>query len=344
MSFTARNIQGNSILISEAEKCSIYFCTHCNKELIVKNGLERVKHFSHKVNSSCVLNGVNSSNRESFEHLQAKELLKLYLERKHQIRIIKECSVCFSKKMDTLDTNNARVVLEYRLDDKKVADVTIIYENGMMVVLEILKTHMTSSRNVPWYEIRADDIIDNHRDEDTMHTFRCTRKDRRCKGKMCLTMKELALRLGFLGVYPVHSFEELRPLWKDKKVNYKWTTKTQRKENKEIWEEFLRREKCLICCKKEETSFGKPYCYKCYRTVREDVIEYIEDTPNEMKEYLITKYSFLFDIKKISDDTTNTCVKCNTELDSKWMSRCPLFFYGPRSICYICVDKIVGLV
>lgn len=379
MVFVARDDKGNTILISEARKYCKYYCPECKDDLIVKYGEERSKHFAHKSNRTCIANFYlkPSPEGESFYHKQGKEFLKMFVERKHEIKIQKECSNCFTTKEDIISVENVRVSIEHKLEDGKVADMALIYPNGEIILLEILHSHKTIERKHKWYEIKAEDIINSITNKS--HVFHCSRKDRMCRGE-CLSMKEIALKLGYLAFNPQNSYEELKPLWKPKKIKYEWLTQTKKYIDETTWNTFEQRRRCIICCKYTCISFRRPYCYNCYYKINNDIMnDYICDTPDYIKTYILNKYSFLYEIPHskqtfdnsqtdkmivIYEDTIHIekdeitlqgenstkeivneyeqCIKCNKVFDGLFRSSKPFFFFGCRKICYICVNSMAG--
>jgi hypothetical protein len=315
---------------------------------------------------------------ESQQHLFAKELFKTFVERKHKITIRKQCCNCFSERDDFIDVDDVNVILEHKIDDS-VVDVALQYGDGREIAIEVLFSHKTNVRPVlTWYEISADDILESR--GNMQHFFQCKRNDRKCKSPNCKTMKELAIDLGYLAWNPEHSWEEVAILWKNHSgmITQEFLSTPISSLNKtewnKLWTLFARRNRCLICCKPMSVIYKKPYCSTCYYERPEIQVAV---TP-ELKTKICEKYSFLRDVPHVSnkdmgiyndrrverlgitaEDEARACIieamltedkdkddgpsclgGCNRVLDFR--SR-PFFFYGHRQMCYMCVERKVGI-
>jgi hypothetical protein len=343
--WTAINDKGETILISEANTKTPYSCPSCKERLIVRHGEKNAKHFSHLSDTSCVLNHSHSKG-ETVAHLHGKELFKMFLERKHQISIIKHCSRCFQEKTDVLSTDDVDVSCEQRLDGGGIADLLLSYKDGRKVIVEIFTSHKTENREGTWYEISADDVIKSKHLNN--HSFHCTRKDRRCSLN-CLSMKDLAIKLGYLSGDLGRSFEEVKLLWKDNMVSYSWKLYPESFLDPDSWKTFETRQRCIVCCKRCDISFRKPYCHNCYVRVFYGRMAVYSELPSpELKKRILDKYSFLKAVPHVNrpediatiDDIPKCIGGCGRKLDGTWTSSCPFFFYGYRQICYICVSRV----
>ena len=148
----------------EADKKEKFLCIGCKKDVILRSGKIRIKHFAHrKENSKCNFFDKPS---ESEIHKNAKLLLKYILEKKIDLTIHRKCDRC--NKIDTYEipkiTDKSKICLEYVFDynGKKIADVAYIDDNKISYIFEICHTHKTQSENrpEPWFEFDATKIIE----------------------------------------------------------------------------------------------------------------------------------------------------------------------------------------
>jgi hypothetical protein len=83
---------------------------------------------------------------------------------------------------------------------------------------------------------------------------------------------------------------------------------------KNLWNEFLRRKKCMCCEKKCDTKYFKPYCLKCYKKEQNDELYetnrvYVSNIERDnMKKYLIKRNKKIeSNIYDFIDDNKYTC-------------------------------------
>jgi hypothetical protein len=360
----AKDETGKTVIASEALSANTgnsFHCIKCKERVVLKNGNIRQRHFAHCSGKSCEL-AVTSrgSYGESQQHFLAKELFKTFVERKHKIIIRKQCCNCFSEKEDLIDVDDVNVSIEHKIENS-IVDISLKYNDGREIAIEVLFSHKTNIRPVPiWYEINACDILDSSYNME--HYFKCQRNNRKCKSPNCKTMKDLAIDLGYLAWNPEHSWEEVAILWKNHsgKIDHDFlSTPISSLNNTEwnkLWTTFAKRKRCLICCSTIYAIYKKPYCSKCYYS--RPVLQ-VDVTP-ELKTKICEKYSFLRDIPHIrnidmettEDDVVDSPIpnneplclgSCGRVLNRLWSSTRPFFFYGHRQICYMCVERKVGL-
>ena len=99
-------------------------CHLCGGELIIKAGLVRMKHFSHKPDSPCSCD--YDRHPESYEHLFFKKLLSVELGKEFEEYL------------------NVRPKLEYPIHEvKRIADIVFEFPNGWLVAHEIQLSPIT---------------------------------------------------------------------------------------------------------------------------------------------------------------------------------------------------------
>lgn len=99
-------------------------CHLCGRDLIIKAGLIRIKHFAHKPDSPCTCD--YSRHRESYEHLFFKKLLSEKLGGE------------FSEYLDV------KPKLEYPIHEvNRIADIVFEFPNGWLVAHEIQLSSIT---------------------------------------------------------------------------------------------------------------------------------------------------------------------------------------------------------
>jgi competence protein CoiA len=102
-------------------------CHLCGGELIIKAGLVRIKHFSHKPNSPCSCD--YERHPESEEHLFFKRLIATQLSREFEEYL------------------NAKPLLEYPVHEvRRVADMVFAFPSGWLVAHEIQLSSITTEQ------------------------------------------------------------------------------------------------------------------------------------------------------------------------------------------------------
>lgn len=164
-----------------ANKNNTYKCPSCDKDIILKDGPIRERHFSHlKSDNPCVY---YNNPTETDIHKNSKLFLKSLIEKEIDIKIIKTCTKC--NTIDLIDLpkidDNSEVIIEHPFmynGKQKYADLCIINKNtNKMIILEIFHTHQTdeNDRPEPWYEIKTDELFDKATDIENHLKIKCTR-------------------------------------------------------------------------------------------------------------------------------------------------------------------------
>jgi len=171
------SITGIYTPVEVATKGDKYSCMRCNEDIIVREGAERVKHYAHVRESSCVQQASRDApggGGESIEHSNAKYMIKNIIDTKRPLVVIRKCKQygCSEKEEFCIPTRDSvETATEYKID-RGVCDVFMRTLTGSYI-FEILDSHRTHTRPEPWFEIRASDVQDNYNVESNI--FKCQR-------------------------------------------------------------------------------------------------------------------------------------------------------------------------
>ncbi len=169
----------NNILVKpiDASKQNKYKCPDCNEEAIFCKGEKIPPYFRHKPGVEC-----NRYTRESYEHMEAKALLKeVLIAREQTIIITRKCQRCnenFTMEIEPLDADT-EIIDEYSFifgEYKCRADIACIQSDHTIdVIFEICKTNptMCEKRPEPWFELDANEIRENIKQG--IYHFNCIR-------------------------------------------------------------------------------------------------------------------------------------------------------------------------
>ncbi|HHW57746.1 MAG TPA: hypothetical protein GXX15_08805 [Clostridia bacterium] len=123
-----------------AEKGKQYYCPSCGEEVILRKGEIRIAHFAHKSNANC--------SEETVIHKTAKLLIQQTIQSwkkgdKKAPIIRVNCPICgkptYLEILEQMQIEDA--VLEYRLPEGYIADIALIANNKIKMVIEIKVTH-----------------------------------------------------------------------------------------------------------------------------------------------------------------------------------------------------------
>lgn len=167
-----------------ANKQDEYICPDCNKDLILKKGKIRVPHFAHcKDDTPC--NYYNKPS-ETQIHKDGKMLMKMILEKKIPLSIVRKCLKCVKEDEYEIPeiTESSSIKIEYRFgynNSIKIADVAYTDNEELFCAFEICYTHKTNNENrpEPWFEIDALSLISivNKSDLSSLQ-LNCIRKEK----------------------------------------------------------------------------------------------------------------------------------------------------------------------
>lgn len=147
-----------------------YACIECGRTVNLKKGDIKSAHFAHWATDDDRDCKLYTASAESKRHLQAKHILKEWIERGHEIKIQRACIDCGSIEEHELDTADIAAELEYDLAAHGCergcrADVALLEKTGardIICLLEVVATHDTVKQNRPedveWYELFAKEI------------------------------------------------------------------------------------------------------------------------------------------------------------------------------------------
>lgn len=167
-----------------ANKHDQYKCPDCDNDLILKQGNIRAHHFAHcKDNTPC--NYYNNPS-ETQIHKDAKMLMKMILEKKIPLSIVRKCLKCVKEDEYEIPeiTESSSIIIEYRFEYNnsiKIADVGYTEYKKLFCAFEICCTHKTNNENrpEPWFEIEALSLISivNKSDLSSLQ-LNCIRKEK----------------------------------------------------------------------------------------------------------------------------------------------------------------------
>jgi len=144
-----------------------YKCIDCGQRVILRKGDVRKPHFSHFSPTPSQRCKYYEHPTESQLHKDAKYKLHDKLKHKFPIVLNNNCPKCtthpagiYEVDIDYQDGDD--VIMEYRdPSGKYVADVAVVNDNKVRYIFEVKHTHRTTtSRPDPWFEITADNIIE----------------------------------------------------------------------------------------------------------------------------------------------------------------------------------------
>ena len=166
-------VTNDYILLAKAEKNRMYECPSCAKDVFVKEGTVRSKHFCHARRQGVPCHHYDHPG-ESEIHQEAKRLMKYILENQWKVTMSRNCICCSGTlhEIPSFTPPSSSVVLEYAFEIKgrrKVADVAFLEDGERLVVFEICHTHRTceEDRDGEWFEINASKLIQQCNDETT---------------------------------------------------------------------------------------------------------------------------------------------------------------------------------
>lgn len=195
------------ISISDAIQSHPYLCLDCNGTLYPRLGKQLAHHFYHEAETNChpYLNNRNG-NGETTEHRSAKNKVQAILRQGKRIRVSLCPNICNSSKCYSIlqKTEGDKVETEFLLEDGGIADVAVIEKTTQKVkfIIEILHTSVTYSRPEPWYEIKAEDVLNRKLSPDGTFLVEEQRRQQSLPNRSCLarTMKD---RIWLAGYHPL---------------------------------------------------------------------------------------------------------------------------------------------
>ncbi|NNG66404.1 competence protein CoiA family protein [Caldanaerobacter subterraneus] len=157
--------EGNLYNAKEAGKEKQYYCPSCGEKVVLRKGKVRTAHFAHKANAKC--------SEETVIHKTAKLLIQQVIqswkkENKKAPVIIVKCPICYNPSevriVEQIRIEDA--LLEYRLPEGYIADVALIANNKIKMVIEIKVTHSVEQEkqeriNIPFVELDGYEVINN---------------------------------------------------------------------------------------------------------------------------------------------------------------------------------------
>lgn len=163
----------------------------CNAKhpVIIKAGNEKVYHFAHQSGVNCDCRG-----GEDDIHKLAKIIMKKYLSTIN-VNINNVCKWCrYILKTETLHKElPENINIEYPLSNGGRADIAVVKNNVVSYVIEIYNTSVTKNEDrneYTWYEINAQDVINEWKNSDTMILQEiCFKNRKKFECDRCLSIK-----------------------------------------------------------------------------------------------------------------------------------------------------------
>jgi hypothetical protein len=350
----ALDLKSNKIInLNQIEKNHDFdlVCIDCKNPLILKHGEIKIKHLSHKAeDSKC-----SFSNGESEIHKQAKKLLIKFLESGNIICFSRTCNICFHKKnigrINVENDNYNNIIEEYKyLEEEKtcIADIALLKDNIIKLIIEIKNTHSTKNRNYPWVEFDAKQTVNSINTclDNYIRLTDLSNRNKKCvAGNInCMTLKEIAIKLG----YYIDYSEDLDLLLSvscckepQKRITGKWQSieKPNGREEYKLFNSLFNilkeRKKCLKCkWKHEDINYYRPFCLKCYKDIKNakenNILVEVYMEPNLQIREL---FKWLLMLKECTyDESFNDCLICKSTNRKIW-------YYGYRLICIECMNE-----
>jgi len=325
-------------------------CTECKGGIVLRMGTVRIVHWAHLNNDNCQSGGGG----ETETHKLAKTMLCQYLNDGKMFSYTSVCSNCNQTVVRnipfTVRSARAECIDHSRLNpaDKCIWDIACFDRaNRIVFGIEIFHTHKTvntqARRHIPWIEIDAVAAIQMVTDVTTVSgafTLANLRPITKCYSDACFSLKELAIGLMYGQEVMGYSCESrkmvdvaIRGKYRKDKFEYftvGWTLDSNSdRPSTRLWYIFLGRKQCLRCAKRyEAVSFGRPYCRKCWKSVKktecidEDGMEVFEDEGDyetvtiDEKNDMLLRFGWL---RSVPGDWTpqSPCYFCNTVYDNR---------------------------
>jgi hypothetical protein len=175
-----------------ANKSDKHVCPECAKDLILRAGSVRIKHFAHfKSDNPCSYYDKPS---EAQIHKDAKMLMKMVLDNGRALTVQRVCigeyggnGHCrapekgFEEFEIPVVSDSSTVVIEHRFvynGGTKIADVAYLDNDELVCIFEICNTHKTADENrpEPWFEIDAANFINTVNKANEALVIKCIRK------------------------------------------------------------------------------------------------------------------------------------------------------------------------
>ena len=191
---------GNHIYPAVGQKGRNYKCPECEKPVIFKHGTIKAKHFAHKANSNCTF---YENPGETIIHREAKKQIAALLNNRGDLTFERKCLTCPQMKeykLSELYTETSQGKEEHRFDynnSKCSADVALVDNDNILLIVEILHTHKTDEekRPEPWVEVNAKDVINQINETGSITHINCMRQRTICEScvKKALEREQKAL-------------------------------------------------------------------------------------------------------------------------------------------------------
>lgn len=233
------------------------FCNICGDKQFPRKTKSEKYYLEHMNNTSC-----DKVVDESPIHKYAKEILCAYLNKGNSLCIKGSCEKCPSTWSYPIVVKDMKYRTEVTFGSSRLDIAGFNMQGEIVYNLEILYKHTTTNfkdrDRLIWAECSALDILDMNEAGITDIVL----EDKRNKCSNCIKYnlsywnldkyKTVALELGYI-------HED------------KWTIShiptVDKKEQNKHWKDLTINGKCLSCHKECDVSWGKPFCFKCYKYI-----------------------------------------------------------------------------
>ena len=323
-------------------------CPLCKGDVICKEGNQISKHLAHKNLTNCkAYNRYKKKKKHTNEgliHKMAKLIILNRLNNNEEITIFNHCCRCYDIIRFHLSLSNFQSIIARAEKTVKVNDSTTrpdisLWNNDEVLrcIIEIKDSNKTENRPEPWFELDARSIIKNQRIMEL--------RKRECHSENCLSTQDIAKKLGYYVLISDESTNLSEMIIRSCKsqpyyvITYEWSLycRAERRERDShefhnAWKDFIARKICLLCSQYHETVKPKPYCQKCYKSLKMDDIDLMKEKIVHPQPDLREKYEWLETLPKLSYDNHEACIECQNTNNSK------MWFYGIRQMCRVCIN------
>ena len=321
-------------------------CPDCGEEVVLRWGDTRRPHFAH-VPGHQGEETARCSGGEGALHYLAKSMVADRLRFGSDMWVRTTCSQCGREKSEKISGSaGGSVQVEYGLESGAVADVAVIKDNCVALVIEIMNSNRASTNprvSCPWYELDAADVVSSAGpDVASVPELACKRQDRHaCSHPLCLPLIKIADRLGYC--FLNQHYWSARARERNAAVRGKymapcwdWCNTGFDKEDAPrnahaLWGEVVRRGKCVRCDKNHET----PFCLTCYKYACQDHDPQWVEISREIRQALLMKHRWLDEVPKTRGHEDCAYHEGGCDCVTPY-----IFWFGNRRMCECCFERI----
>lgn len=290
-----------------------------------------------------------------------------YLNNGGKLEFRSKCRKCNNEIIQILPMSDRyhSNTLHYSLDgEKQIFDILGNKDGETTFGIKIFcpgESHLFLNAGIPWFSLDAIDTTQKlvTRIIGDIVTLNDMCPVLRCDAPYCISIRELAYRLGYTNIVSLYSCESRQIVDEADKGGYfsndDW--KLKGKDDVELWSVFISRGCCLRCENKDSTiKYKQPFCMSCYSYIvndkRQDKIIWVE---SERQEELKIALSWLDQIpgdwkagdscycceRNYTTEADNLKYKHLWELDKDYICSYVIWLEDRKRCCTICLDKIL---